>query len=288
MKKYNEGLELVELNPSDTWGLVMLSASVGWDYDEEEIGTLFSSSSKVFGHKNFEGKLVSSAAIIPYDKKLASIGVVIVDNDYRGLGLGKEVTQKCIDSARDRSIMLIATAEGKPLYEKLGFTVVDSVHKYLCGEYNPPYLEPLSGITVEAFNKEHLEDMIKLDGPAFGDMRTSFLRNRIQQASQSIVVKDQDSKIIGYGLSILGPVNLILGPVVAPDYRIAQIIIDRLACHHQGKLRVDVPSGHEKLMTFLEQSGFIKVNNPPVMAIHTDKMPTRNHTLFTIASQAYG
>ncbi|MFT9596511.1 GNAT family N-acetyltransferase [Mesobacillus sp.] len=281
-------MKLVELNESDTKGLVDLSASVGWDYDEAEVATLLSSSHKIFGHKNGDGQLVSSAAVIHYDHKLASIGMVIVHSNYRGHGLGKEVMQKCIEYACDRSIFLIATADGQPLYDKLGFTVVDSVHKYLCDKYAPPKLAKISEISIEAYKEKQLEDVIELDGVAFGEKRSIFLRNRIQQSHQCLVVKDENSKIIGFGLSILGTVNLTLGPVIAPDTRIAELIIDRLACDHKGKLRVDVPSGHENLMAFLEQSGFVKVNNPPVMAIHTSEMPPRNHTLFTIASQAYG
>lgn len=57
----------------------------------------------------------------------------IVDREYRGLGLGRKVIQTCIDSVLEgTSIMLIATEEGKLLYEKLGFVTVDYVHKYLC------------------------------------------------------------------------------------------------------------------------------------------------------------
>ena len=90
------------------------------------------SSGKIYGHKNTVGKIVPSAAIIPYDTDLASIGMVIVNEEYRGLGLGKKVTQKCIDSVSQNTlIMLISTEDGKPLYEKLGFINVDSVHKYL-------------------------------------------------------------------------------------------------------------------------------------------------------------
>lgn len=288
MKLHNNALELVELNESDTRGLVELSASVGWDYDEEEVETLLSSSHKIFGHKNSDGKHVSSAAVIHYDHKLASIGMVIVHSSYRGLGLGRGVMQRCINCTLDRSIMLIATADGQPLYERLGFKVIDFVHKYLCDKYAPPKLPNISEISIEVFKDEQLEDVIELDGGAFGDKRSLLLRNRIQQSNQCIVVKDENSRIIGFGLSVLGPVNMTLGPVVAPDTRIAELIIDRLASDHQGKLRVDVPSSQEKLMAFLEQSGFVKVNNPPVMAIHTREMPTRNHTLFTIASQAYG
>ena len=122
-------VELEQFDKNDILGLRDLSASVGWDYDEQEINTVITSG-KIYGHKNAEGKIVSSAAIIPYDTDLASIGMVIVNKDYRGLGLGKKVTQKCIDSvSKETSIMLISTEEGKPLYENLGFKTVDYVHK---------------------------------------------------------------------------------------------------------------------------------------------------------------
>lgn len=68
-------LSLVEFDHGDDSGLVELSASVGWDYDEHEIGTVMAIG-KIFGHKNTEGKIVSSAAINRYDSNLASVGMV--------------------------------------------------------------------------------------------------------------------------------------------------------------------------------------------------------------------
>ncbi|OQO98791.1 GNAT family N-acetyltransferase, partial [Geobacillus sp. 44B] len=85
-------VNLVTFGYEDIPELILLSASVGWDYDEHEIRTMMKSG-KIYGHKNEEGKVVSSAAIIPYDTSLASIGMVIVHEEYRGMGLGKIVTR---------------------------------------------------------------------------------------------------------------------------------------------------------------------------------------------------
>jgi GNAT superfamily N-acetyltransferase len=279
-------LELVQFNKNDIKGLIELSASVGWDYDEYEIGTVLSSG-KIFGHKNFEEQIVSSAAIIPYDTKLASIGMVIVNKEFRGMGLGKDATQKCIDFASSNtSIMLIATEEGKPLYEKMGFITVNCVHKFLCDDYKP--LNKSGGVTIEEFNGNDLKEILKLDKAAFGDKRSKFLQNRIDQSEKCLVVRDNQANIIGYGISILGPINLILGPIVAPDSQTAALILDRLASRHQGNLRIDVPSGNEEFMLFLEQRGFKQVSQPSVMVIHSVEMPPRNNTLFGIAAQIFG
>jgi predicted GNAT family N-acyltransferase len=281
-------LELVEFDKYDVSDLIELSASVGWDYDEHEIKTVMSSG-KIYGHKNSVGKIVSSAAIIPYDTDLASIGMVIVNEEHRGLGLGKKATQKCIDSvSQNTSIMLISTEEGKTLYENLGFNTVDYVHKYLSNNYIPNKLFINREITLDEYSEKDINEIIELDAAAFGDRRRKLLLNRINQSKHCLVVRNEKGKIIGFGLSILGPVNLLIGPIVAPDQKTAALIIDRLVLNHQGKLRIDVPSNNDELMLFLEKSGFVKVSNPPIMIKNSINMPNRNKELFAITAQIFG
>ncbi|MGR3762987.1 GNAT family N-acetyltransferase [Rossellomorea sp. NS-SX7] len=291
MTTYNkQKVELVQFDQGDIPGLIELSGSVGWDYDEREIGTVLSSG-KLFGHRNSEGKIVSSAAIIPYETEFASLGMVIVHKDFRGLGLGKIVTQKCIDSvSSSTSVMLIATEEGKPLYEKMGFQTVDCVHKYLCDDYSPLNGEQShnSKVTIETFNEHDFIELVMLDEAAFRDKRSTLLRQRIKQSEQCLVAKNDKGCVIGFGLSIQGPVNLIIGPVVAPTSHTAAIIVDRLAIDHRGKRRIDVPSGNDEWLSFLEERGFKKVSQPPVMMKNSERMLSRNHTLFGIAAQVFG
>jgi ribosomal protein S18 acetylase RimI-like enzyme len=95
LKRHN--LSLQQLNEQDISQLLLLSESVGWDYDESEIKTIMSVGS-VYGHRTDTGDITSCAAIIPYENALASLGMVIVHPSYRRLGLGQEVTMKCIQS----------------------------------------------------------------------------------------------------------------------------------------------------------------------------------------------
>lgn len=288
MTTYHKQLQLVLFNANDIPGLIDLSDSVGWDYDEYEIRTVMISG-KIFGHKNAEGKIVSSAAILTYDTNLASIGMVIVHENYRGLGLGKLVTQKCIESVSQyTAIMLVATKDGEPLYKKIGFTTVDYVHKYLADNYSGAHNLASNEFTIEDVHARDFAEIVRLDAAAFGDKRSKFLQNRIKQAKRCIVVRDHQTNIIGFGLSIQGPMNLILGPIIAPDSITASLIINTLAKDHHGKLRMDVPSGHAEMRKWLEQNGFKEVNRPPVMILHAEEMPTRNNTLFAIAAQIFG
>ena len=235
------------------------------------------------------GQIVSSAAIIPYDTHLASIGMVIVNQEYRGQSLGKEITQACIELLSGKiSIMLIATPEGKFLYEKMEFKEVGYVHKFICNNYVPSNKLPSEGLKVEVYKEGDFEGIVELDKNAFGDSRRKFLINRISQSHQSLVLSDELGKVLGYGLSILGPVNLILGPIVAPDYNSAAYLINQLTLNHSGKLRVDTSTDDEMFMDFLRDSGFEKVGQPPIMIINSDTMPVRNNSLYGIAAQIFG
>ncbi|MDX1699538.1 MAG: GNAT family N-acetyltransferase [Melioribacteraceae bacterium] len=281
-------LKLVQFNKYDVLELVELSASVGWDYDEFEIRTVLKCG-YIFGHRNTEEEIVSSAAIIPYETNLASIGMVIVNEEYRCLGLAKKATQKCIDSvSQNTSIMLISTVDGKPLYENLDFNTVDYVHKYLSDNYIKTKKFNNRDIALVEYRENDFNEIIELDSAAFGDLRRKFLLNRIDQSKQCLVARNQKGKIIGFGLSVLGPINLIIGPIVAPNTQTAALIIDGLAHNHQGKIRIDVTSNNDELMKFLEKSGFIKVSNPPIMIKNSVNMPYRNKELFAITAQIFG
>ncbi|WP_230874938.1 GNAT family N-acetyltransferase [Lysinibacillus cavernae] len=280
--------QLTLFTSTDIQGLIELSASVGWDYDAHEIETIMTAG-RIFGHKNKEGKIVSSAAIIPYDTNVASIGMVIVHDQCRGYGLGKIVTQACIDSvSEETAIMLVATKEGEPLYNKMGFTTVAYVHKYLADKFVETTRESDFLGSIDEFQEQDFEQLVKLDAVAFGDSRRVFLHKRIQQSQRCVVVKNQHNEMIGYGLTIAGPIYLLFGPIVAPNKEIAHYIINELARGYQGKVRIDCPSIQKELSPILEQSGFSLAATPPVMIRNAKEMPLRNQTLFALAAQAFG
>ncbi len=280
--------QLTVLTTQDIQGLIELSASVGWDYDAHEIKTIMAAG-RIVGHKNTEGKIVSCAAITPYETNVASIGMVIVHEQCRGFGLGRIVTQACIDHvSEETAIILVATKEGEPLYEKMGFRTVEHVHKYLADNFVETTRDTDSIVIMEEFQEKDFEQLIKLDAGAFGDRRELFLRERIQQSKRCVVVKNEHNQLIGYGLTIQGPIYLLLGPIVAPNKKIAHHIIEELAKGHNGKLRIDCPSIQKELWPFLQQSGFTLAATPPVMIRNAKKMPTRNQTLFALAAQAFG
>ncbi|PFJ06520.1 GNAT family N-acetyltransferase [Bacillus cereus] len=268
--------------------IVALSSYIGWDYSREEIEMILNTGI-VYGVVNEREELIASAAIILYGETLASIGMVIVHPDYKGRGIGKIITDSCVKSVSAQTpIMLIATDEGKILYEKLGFRAVSYVSKYICNSYNAN--DDCVGNEDYMINYEEcdLEKIIKIDEYAFGTNRKAFLKKRIIQSEQCIVVKDNKQNVLGYGLSIQTSENKILGPVVAKNDAMAMRIVHYLAREHHGKLRIDVPEGKKGFMKELEITGFQKVNTPPIMMKNSDQFLKRNGELYSIAAQIFG
>ena len=117
--------------------------------------------------------------------------------------------------------MLIATDEGKPLYEKLGFRAVSYVFKYICNSYNANYKCVENEEYMVVYKERDLEGIIQIDKGAFGTNRDEFLKYRIIQSERCVVAKDTQQNVLGYGISIQTQKNKIIGPVVAKNNAMA-------------------------------------------------------------------
>lgn len=284
-------MNLQPLHTEDIPSLIELSASLGWDYSRPDLHTILTSGI-AYGHKTPTGKLISSAAIFPYGSKLASLGMVMVDPAHRRLGLGQAATQKVMDSLPDTNtpIALVATEQGVPLYEKMGYRTVSTLHKFIAETYRPrPESTKFPNYHLHQLSKSHLDEILHLDRTALGADRTKFLQARLQQANAGVILRRQtDNTAVGYALSIPGTVVTILGPVVAPDTDLAFALIDHLARQTNGALRIDIPSEQTALIEKLPLYGFTLQATPPVMLFNATHLPQRNATLYGIAAQAFG
>ncbi|WP_223067964.1 GNAT family N-acetyltransferase [Paenibacillus caui] len=279
-------IELHQLNHNDLEDIVKLSAKIGWDYTESDLNTIFSCGT-VFGHKCLN-KVISCSALFPYEN-FASVGMVIVDPEYQGHGLGKAVVQACLNTFQNKPVTLVSTSEGLPLYSKLGFQPVGTLHKLIASEYQSRESFVLNhDLNCRDYMETDFYEVVRFDAAAFGAKRETFLRQRIFQANHKLVVTDQFGKIAGFGLSILLPEMLLIGPIIADNDFIAHYLINKLSTTYSGKLRIDVLSNKDTLIEKLIHCGFEIVNQPPVLGMNAELFPSRNNHLYAIAAQAFG
>lgn len=226
-------------------------------------------------------RVVATAFITRYGAECATVNLIIVDAAMRGRGLGRRVTAAALALAEDRECRLIATEDGLPLYEKLGFEATHAIAQHQ-GEATPVDAPD----TVDWAGAEVLQEIVKLDGLAFGADRTTLIA-ALAQEGQIAVIRTGE-RIAGF--AVLRPFGRgdVIGPVVAEDAAQARDLMAFCLAARTGEfVRIDIPecSG---FASWLEERGLAHVGGGTAMT--RDARPRLESTVqtFALASQALG
>ncbi len=201
-----------------------------------------------------KGDIAATGLVWFYGDSVATLGLMIVSQHHRSRGIGRAVMDRLLDLAGDRSILLHATADGQPLYEKLGFEATGHIYQHqgdvVAG--GAPTTAP------RALQTADLPAVLALDTSSFGAARAALIRN-LAKAGEAVVI-EENSEIVaasfrrpfGHGASI--------GPLIAHDLRHAEAMIDHWTQNTQGFLRIDLTSHGEALGERLAERGMLRVS----------------------------
>jgi GNAT superfamily N-acetyltransferase len=116
-----EPIDIVELGIADAPAGLVLSTEAGWNQNEAD-WRFFLSHGIVFGVRD-RGRLVATAALLPYSVGNAWISMVLVTADFRRRGIATKLVDACLDVAKRRGLTtwLDATPAGATVYGPLGF-----------------------------------------------------------------------------------------------------------------------------------------------------------------------
>ena len=190
------------------------------------------------------------------------IGSIFVAQHRRGQGLGRALTQAIIDrleSAGCRTLVLVATAEGRRLYERMGFEIQT---RYQILE--APGLEagPGGPAEVRAFEDGDLGAMAALDRAATGEDRAHALR-RLASPSTARVLSDAGGAIRAF--VVRPPWGG--GATVAEGVDAAMSIVEarRVTSGPDGKVRVGILAENGAGKAALHAAGFTDSWSAPRM-----------------------
>lgn len=149
------------------------------------------------------------------------VGVIFVAPAYRGNGLGGRLTRAVIERLETqgcRSIVLIASPLGRPIYEREGFVVVDAQVRLLIDSIRgggpvDDGLRPFEGRDFDA--------IARLDRYATGEDRSAVLRDLVSPATTT-VASGPDGRVRGF----LTRPPWRGGAVIAPDPEIALRLLE--------------------------------------------------------------
>ncbi|MCC9088894.1 MULTISPECIES: GNAT family N-acetyltransferase [Bacillus] len=276
------------LTLGDIPDLIALSKEVDWpDYNAEELTSLLTNG-HFTGFTTTDGQVISCAGLFQYDR-VASIGAVIVSETHRGLGLARKMIDTLLrQSDQSVPVVLTATAQGQPVYEKIGFHTAGYIHTYKAQKTNPSALRVSGKIDLSPAGETHLPSIEALDEKGAGTNRASFLKKRMERAAFRLIAKDEHHEITGFAFGVETPANLMIGPLAANDEQTALSLIQSLISSYSGAIRLDMQEETaERLHTSLIEAGFTKTNKAHFMMIRGKEKQNDPALLYFLASQAF-
>lgn len=269
-----------QLTLDDATALSTLSAAVSWRDTPADWRTVLS-----VGHVvglRAAGAPVAVAARFDFGS-LWSIGKVIVHPSHQGRGHARRILEHLLHGERapETRVSLIATAQGEPVYRRLGFRQVGEIHKLvgLVAVEQTESLRPLDART--------LDGALALDREVFGADRGELITRRVQSATRAFVI-ESGNVLSGYGIAVEQGGHVVLGPIIAAHDDDALTLARALLSREVRPRRIDVPGNHPRLIERLVALGFRDLETRPVMSLGGAPSPGESARRFALAAQAFG
>lgn len=229
-------------------------------------------------------RLIGSAFTCPQGE-YATIGLVIVSNDYQGQGIGRRLMEKALAACGTRTPMLNATLAGAPLYESQGFVEFGRVQQHQ-GQVEVPTLPELSqGETCRPLRTDDHAALLTLAKAASGLDRRDVLRDL--QVEHAVGI-ERDGELRGFALLRPFGRGRCIGPVVAGNINQAKHLIGVLLAQvPDAFVRIDIPVACG-LSDWLEQAGLKNIDTVAQMALGTPPQSSHGVHPFALITQAIG
>jgi len=266
-----------------------LSGDEGWNQTENDWRLFIENPVNVCLLAERDNKVVATTTSINYGNEESWIGMVLVDKEYRGLGLSKSLLSQVLDKlASFKSIKLDATAAGQPVYQKFGFNDEYLISRMVNLSVKKIEIED-SNLHVERIQPRDIDVIIALDATVFGVNRKQLIEFLVQENPNRGWVVKRDEKIVAFALGRKGSRYFQVGPVVAPSSFEAKMLITKSLEGLAGKpVVIDVLCDKKDLFQWLNSIGFARQRDFVRMYKGENHFPGKTGNLFLICGPEFG
>jgi GNAT superfamily N-acetyltransferase len=242
------------LMAADAAVAVPLSTEAGWNQVEADWRFMLEAGTG-FAAREHDGLPCGSALVLPLDRRVAWISMVLVTARRRRLGLGTALLERCLDLCAARGVLagLDATELGRPVYRPLGFQDVFALRRWrvvraVAGIAPPPH------VRIAPLVPEDLAMLETFDAAHCGVRRGGVLRHLVGRGA-AIAARDAAGAMLGYALSRDGRTATQIGPVIASDPQVAAALLCAICAVVPPPYVVDVPEARQPFAALLEAHG---------------------------------
>lgn len=263
-----------------------LTQALGWPHRREDWAMSHSLGQGIVALG--EGGAVAGTAMVTPFGGTATISLVVVAASLRGRGVGRRLMREALVLCGPRAVRLVATRDGLPLYETLGFRATQEIRQHQGTLALPDAAAPEDAIGWAT--PADLDAVKALDAAALGMDRRTLLDWLAEHGRLAVLRHAGNGRILGYGALREFGRGKVAGPVVAGNAAQARAILGFLfAVAGTGSfMRVDSPAA-TGLGSWLEAHGLAQTGGGTAMVRGEGAPKTDGPAqVFTLASQALG
>jgi GNAT superfamily N-acetyltransferase len=274
-------IELVTFLPTHLEGALALSRQAVWPHRLEDWRLMLELSQGVVAIEDGQ-RVVGTILATPFAQDCATINMVIVDESMRGRGLGRQLMDAAFALTGNRPLRLVATQDGLPLYEKLGFVQSGTVMQH----QGVPTALPAKPAHVAFEAAPDIAELTALDRAAYGADRSGLLAY-LKTVARFAVIRHEGRVAAFAALREFGR-GEVIGPVVAETEQQAKDLIAFCVASRPGAfLRVDTTE-EAGLSPWLTEIGLAHVGGGIAMLRGAQSRSAAAVRTFALANQALG
>ena len=282
----DDGVVLRPMTADDLAQTHALSEEQRWPHRPADWAQSFAHAEGIVAER--DGQIIATAQRWRWGPRHATIGLVIVTPACQGRRIGHRLMSALLDGLDNHTVLLHATAEGRGLYERLGFVRTGEIRQHQGIAQPTPLIALPTGWRLRPAGLNEAADLRRLDAQARGMPRDALIDDLLASADACVVL-DDDGEARGFAMLRRFGRGHAIGPVVAPDAESAKALIAHLAginAGHFTRIDIDFDSG---LAEWLESIGLLRVDAPTTMVRGAPlTTPPGGPTLFAIVTQAMG
>jgi GNAT superfamily N-acetyltransferase len=285
-------IRLRTMTKSDIPSGMRLKEIAGWNQTAEDWMRFLDTNEGGCFIAEVDGKVRGTVTTIAYEKRFAWVGMVLVDPEYRGKGLGTkllEIAIECLLNAKIASIKLDATPQGMPLYEKLGFQCEYEIERWILKRTPEMAAQTDENPSRQAISERVLEMILAEDREVFGSDRSQLLKSLRQSAPEFTGAVWENATLRGSAFGRRGSFADHLGPWMAKDADAAsELLKSFIARSRREVLLVDRLKSNIIAGDLLRSMGFEYSRPLTRMYLGANQHPGRTENLCAIVGPEFG
>ena len=298
------GLTRGRIGVADLDAVLALSDGAGWNQTADD-WALFCARGSVVGCRDGSGRVVATAAALPYEAALSGaaapdhrpagamapgwISMVLVTPLWQHRGVAGALLDDVIAllEQQRRTPWLDATPAGAPVYRRRGFGSGFGFERWQAARPRPDGATQPAGAPAPRLARvdADLDAIAALDAAASAIGRRFLLADFVaRRATRAWLAAD------GSGCSVAraGRRALQIGPLVAADYGAAVALLDAALAQADGAVHIDVPTQQTTFAAALQQRGFTRQRPFVRMALGALPPEQADGRLYAVAGPEFG